>query len=92
LARQTGLGRPVTGVMADGSLVREAEVRAVERADDYLVYASNLGGKNIEFELKSAAPLGAVTDLRSLEVLSGKNVKLAPWQETIYRIEKPRSH
>lgn len=91
LARQTGLVRPVTGVLADGSLVREAEVRSVERRDDYLVYASNLSGNIVEFELKSAAPLGAVTDLRGLKRLPGAHVTLAPHQETIYRIEKPRS-
>jgi hypothetical protein len=91
LARQAGLVRPVTGVMADGSLVREAEVRSVERRDDYLVYASNLGDKTVEFELKSTAPLGAVTDLRSLERLGSQRVKLSPWQETIFRVEKPRA-
>ncbi|MCE5271394.1 beta-galactosidase [bacterium] len=88
LARLTGLNRPVTAVAADGSLLTGAEVRAVERGSDYLVYACNLGGKALEFDLKGASSLGAVTDLRSLEKLPGARVTLAPWQETIFRVEK----
>jgi len=92
LARLTGLNRPVTAVNPEGSLLTGAEVRGVERLTDYLVYACNLGGQTLEFDLKGAAPLGTVTDLRSQKKLTGTHVSLGPWQETIFKIEKPVSH
>ncbi|MFH1068170.1 MAG: hypothetical protein V1794_00995, partial [Candidatus Glassbacteria bacterium] len=60
----------------------------VEREADYLVYASNLGREPVEFALKGEEPFGRVTDLRSREELAGGQIRLAPWQETIFRVEK----
>ncbi|MHC4394149.1 MAG: beta-galactosidase [Planctomycetota bacterium] len=89
LAEQTGLKRPVVGVDSRGKLVTSAEVRSVERKSDYLVYASNLGAGPVEFVLKGKSEIGAVEDLRRLRVVPGGRVKLGPWEETIFRVEKP---
>ncbi|MBW7997870.1 MAG: hypothetical protein FVQ81_15135 [Candidatus Glassbacteria bacterium] len=89
LAEKLKLKRPVTAVNSDGSLATGAEVRAVESDGGYLVYASNLTGDPVAFELKAArGGLGAITDLRSGEPLAGAEIELAPWQETIWRVEK----
>jgi len=88
LAERAGLHRPVVGVRADNSLVTGAEVRGIEYQDGWLVYASNLGSTPVEFDLKGESPLGAVTDLRSMQAHPGTHVQLGPWQETIFRVEK----
>jgi hypothetical protein len=88
LAEKLGLKRPVVGVDQNGNLITGAEVRAVERARDYLVYASNLSGDTVKFDLKGARELGSVTDLRSLRTLPDKHVKLGPYQERLFKIFK----
>ena len=88
LAEKLQLRRPLVGVDASGKLVTGAEVRALERKNDYLMYASNLGSSPVEFTIKGKSEIGAVEDLRSLRPVPGGHVKLGPWQETIFRIEK----
>ncbi len=87
LAKSTGLNRPVMGIGSDGMPVTGAEVRAVEREKDYLVYASNLTSGPVEFDLKGSNSFGTITDLRRLTI-TGTHIKLEPFQETIFRIEK----
>ncbi|HUU26933.1 MAG TPA: beta-galactosidase [archaeon] len=89
LARELDLNRPVVGMDSRGRLVTGTEVRAVERERDYLVYASNLRGEPVEFDLKGRkeAP-GLVEDLRGFGTVSGGHVKLGPFQETIFRVAK----
>ena len=89
MAKLAGLNRPVVGVGPDGMLVTGAEVRAVERDKDYLVYASNLTSGPVEFDLKGSDSFGTITDLRRLTI-TGAHIKLEPFQETIFRIEKIR--
>ncbi len=88
LAENLDLRRPLVGVDADGNLVTGAEVRAVERENDYLMYASNLGSSPVEFTIKGKGEIGSVEDLRTLRPVPGGEVRLGPWQETIFRIEK----
>ena len=88
LAQKLGLKRPVVGVDKSGKLVTGAEVRAVERETDYLVYASNLTPEPVEFDLKGAGEFGVITDLRSLQKVPEGHVKLEPYQETIFRVMK----
>jgi len=88
LAEKLDLQRPLVGVDAQGNLVTGAEVRAVERRNDYLIYASNLGSSPVEFTIKGKGKIGAVEDLRKLRPVPGGQVRLGPWQETIFRIEK----
>ena len=91
LAGKLDLRRPLVGVDAQGNLVTGAEVRAVERRNDYLMYASNLGASPVEFTIKGQGEIGAVEDLRKLRPVPGGQVRLGPWQETIFRIEKAAS-
>ncbi|HLA39659.1 MAG TPA: beta-galactosidase trimerization domain-containing protein, partial [Candidatus Glassbacteria bacterium] len=88
LADKLRISRPLVGISPDGGLVTGAEVRAVERQSDYLVYASNFGGQPVEFTLKAEKPYGRVTDLRSREEVPSGQIRLEPWQETIYRVAK----
>jgi hypothetical protein len=88
IAEMTGLKRPVTGIGNDGKLITGAEVRAVERPDDYLVYACNLTKDIIEFDLKGTGDNFRVFDLRSMTSLEKNHIILAPFHETILRIEK----
>ena len=88
LAYKLQLRRPLVGVDASGELVTGAEVRAVERKNDYLMYASNLGPSPVEFTIRGEGETGAVKDLRSLRMVQGGHVRLAPWQETIFRVGK----
>ena len=88
LARTLTLKRPVTGIDQNKKLVTGAEVRAVERDDDWLVYASNLLPKPVEFDLLVERQHGAIQNLRSLLKLPDEHIKLEPYQETIFRIEK----
>ena len=88
LAREAGLNRPVTGVDAGGNLITRVEVRGVERKGDYLVYASNLAGEPVEFDLQGQKSLGAVYDLRACRTQAGAHIKLGPYAETIFRVEK----
>ena len=60
----------------------------MERASDYLMYASNLGQKPVEFTIRGKGEIGAVQDLRKLRPVPGGKVRLGPWQESIFRIEK----
>ena len=88
LAQKLGLKRPVTGIDQEGKLVTGVEVRAVEREADYLVYASNLTPEPVEFDLKGSGKTGVITDLRSLHEVPDGHVKLGPFQETIFQVEK----
>ena len=88
LADRLGLNRPVLGLDSSGVPVTGAEVRAVERRNDYLVYACNLGEPPVEFDLEGEGPLGWIEDLRRLEPLTGTHVRLGPYQEMILRVEK----
>jgi hypothetical protein len=88
LAQKLNIKRPVTGVNPNGKLVTGAEIRALERETDYLVYASNLTAEPVELDLKAASKITALLDLRSLKEIAGCHIKLGPWQETIYRVEK----
>jgi hypothetical protein len=89
MAKLAGLNRPVVGVGPDDMLVTGAEVRAVERDKDYLVYASNLTDGPVEFDLQGNDNFGTITDLRRLSI-TGTHIKLEPFRETIFRIEKIR--
>jgi hypothetical protein len=60
----------------------------VERDDDWPVCASNLSGEPVQFDLRIDGESGAIQDLRSLVKVPGGHVKLRPYQETIFRIEK----
>jgi len=88
LADELRLKRPIIGVDESGKLVTGVEVRGVERDRDILVYACNLQGKPVEFDLKSDGEIGTVTDLRSLRIVPGAHVRLKPYQETILRVDK----
>ena len=88
LAQKLGLKRPVTGIDQEGKLVTGVEVRAVEREADYLVYASNLTPEPVEFDLKGSGETGVITDLRSLHEVPDGHVKLGPFQETIFQVER----
>jgi hypothetical protein len=88
LARKLGLKRPVKGIDQNGKLVTGVEIRAVERETDYLVYASNLTAEQVEFDLKVSEEPGVIMDLRSLRQVPKGHVKLGPFQETIFKIEK----
>jgi len=88
LAQKLGLIRPVKGIDRNGKLVTGVEVRSVEREADYLVYASNLTAEPVEFDLKGSGELGNVTDLRSLHQVPEGHVRLHPFQETIFKVER----
>lgn len=88
IVKKVDLKRPIIGVDKNGALIMGAEVRAVERKVDYLIYASNLTAEAVEFELKGSSAMGDIIDLRSLRVTSDKRVKLEPYQEKIFKITK----
>jgi hypothetical protein len=88
LAQKLGIVRPVKAVDPYGNLITGAEVRSVEREKDYLVYASNQTADSVEFNLKASSDIKSVFDLRSLKEIAGCHIKLKPWQETIFRVEK----
>jgi hypothetical protein len=88
LAGMTGLSRPVIGIGKDGNLITGAEVRAVERKNDYLVYASNLTSAMVEFDFKASGVTGSILDLRKMTESNSTHIKLEPYQESIFRIEK----
>jgi len=88
LAQKLRLNRPVKGIDQKGELVTGIEVRAVERETDYLVYACNLTAEPVEFDLKGSGKPGVIMDLRSLLEIPEGHVRLGPFQETIYRVEK----
>ena len=88
LASFAGLNRPVVAIGIDGYPVTGAEVRSVERKSDYLVYASNLSDEPVEFDLAGAAKIEKVLDLRSMKIQNGRHIRLTPFQETIFRIDK----
>ena len=88
LVQKLGLKRPVTGIDQNGQLVTGVEVRAVERENHYLVYASNLTPETVEFDLKGSGELGTIIDLRSLHEVPDRHIKLDPFQETIFKAEK----
>jgi len=90
LANLAGLNRPVVGINKYGDLVTGAEVRAVEREKDYLVYASNLTSGPVEFDLKGENMPSAITDLRSQIKYESEHIRLEPFQETIYKVDKIR--
>jgi len=91
LAKKLTLKRPVTGIDQNNNLVTGAEVRGVERDDDWLVYASNLLPEPVEFDLQLEGKHGAIQNLRSLVNLPNAHIKLEPYQETIFRIEKVKT-
>jgi beta-galactosidase GanA len=87
LAEKLGLNRPVVAVDSQGKLVTGAEVRAVESENGLLVYASNLTGKSVGFEIKTArGNITSVKNLRSGEPVTAPRIILAPWQEIIWRV------
>ncbi|MCD4711259.1 MAG: beta-galactosidase, partial [Bacteroidales bacterium] len=88
LAQKLGLKRPVVAIDQNGKLVTGVEVRAVERETDYLVYASNLTPEPVEFDLKASRKTGVIIDLRSLHEVPEGHVKLGPFQETIFTVER----
>ena len=88
LAERLELTRPLLAIDSQGDPVTGAEVRSVERKNDYLIYASNLGPAALEFEIKGQSDIGQMIDLRSLSKITGNHVRLEPWQETIFRVEK----
>lgn len=88
LAQKLKLNRPLLAVDDNDNLITGVEVRSVERDNDYLIYASNLKPAPVSFRLKGKVQTGSILDLRSLEQISGGQLNLKPFQETIYRIEK----
>jgi hypothetical protein len=88
VTKKAGVKRPVVAVGSEGNFITGAEVRSVERESDYLIYASNLTSGPVEFDLKGTKTLGSVVDLRNLNRLIGYHMKLEPFQETIYKIDK----
>jgi len=88
ILEKTDMKRPIVGVNENGDLITKVEVRTVERDLDYLVYASNLTEDHVEFELRSNLKWETITDLRKMVEIREKNIKLGPYQETIFRIEK----
>jgi hypothetical protein len=82
------LRRPLLAVDQKGNLVAGAEIRSVERKDDYLVYASNLGSETIVFSLQGESKISTIEDLRTLEQINDNKVVLTPFKETIFRIQK----
>ncbi|HRD44586.1 MAG TPA: hypothetical protein PLN30_12555, partial [Ferruginibacter sp.] len=88
LVKKLNIKRLVLALGSDGNLIAGAEVRSVERDDDYLVYASNLTSGEISFWLKGEKPINMVQDLRTLQEISGNKITLNPYQETIFRIKK----
>ncbi len=89
ITRELGLAGPLVGLDDQGKLITGAEVRSVDYEGAWLVYASNLTDQPVSFTLTAqrGSP-GAVRDLRSLELLPGARIELAPRQETIFRVEK----
>jgi hypothetical protein len=88
LAKELTLKRPVIAIDQNKKLITGAEVRGVERDDDWLVYVSNLSPNPVNFDLKVEGEHGAIQNLRSLVKLPDAHIKLGPYQETIFRIEK----
>jgi len=88
IAEKLRLKRPVVGIDKTGNLVTGVEVRAVERDADYLVYACNLTAETVEFSLKAEGKTGAIQNLRSLRKIPDGNIKLEPFKETLFRVEK----
>ncbi len=89
IVEKIDLKRSVVGIASDGGLVYGAEVRAVERKLDYLVYASNLTSEAIEFNLKGlGVSLGEMTNLRNLKVADTQKIILAPHEEKMFKIAK----
>jgi hypothetical protein len=89
LAEKLNLQRPLVGVAPDGNLVTGAVVRAVERERDWLMFACNISGEPVEFDISGQQELGQITELRSLTKLSDRHVELEPYQEIILQIAKP---
>ncbi|MBW7997871.1 MAG: family 14 glycosylhydrolase [Candidatus Glassbacteria bacterium] len=89
LAEKLGIERPLVGVNPDGGLVTGAVVRAVERERDWLMFACNITGETVEFDIAGQDPLGRITELRSLEKLPDAHIELKPYQEIILQIAKP---
>ena len=89
LADKLGLERPLVGVTSEGTLVTGAVVRAVERKNDWLMFACNITGEPVEFDIAGQSEMGRITELRSLKQLTGTHVKLEPYQEIILQIAKP---
>lgn len=88
LVQKLRLKRPLLAYDQNGDLITGVEVRAVEREYDYLVYASNLKSVPVTFSLKGEKNLGMVRNLRSLQEITNENIKLNPYQETIFSIKK----
>lgn len=88
IVQKLKIKRPILALDQDGNLITGAEVRSVEREDDYLVYASNLTSANVSFYLEGETTITSAQDLRTLEKISGNQITLLPFQETIFRIKK----
>jgi len=52
------------------------------------VYACNLTAETVEFSLKAEGKTGAIQNLRSLRKIPDGNIKLEPFKETLFRVEK----
>jgi len=90
LVQKLDIKRPLIALDINGNLMTVAEVRAIEHETDYLVYASNLTSTTIEFDLKGTLAVSSLLDLRSLLKIEGNHVKLKPYQETIFKIDKTK--
>ena len=90
LADKARLNRPVVGIGNDGKLITGAEVRAVERKKDWLVYACNLTNKPVEFDLKGRGNFGSILDLRKMIELNNPHILLQPYQESLYKVDKKK--
>jgi hypothetical protein len=88
LANKAGVVRSVVGIGKDGKLITGAEVRAVEREWDWLVYACNLTNATVEFTLKGEKDFGSILDLRNMTELGNPQILLKPFQESLFKIDK----
>lgn len=88
LVKNLHIKRPILAVDDKENLITGAEVRSIERENDYLIYASNLTSDSISFSLQGEKAIGSVQDLRTLEQIRGNKITIQPFQETIFRIEK----
>ncbi len=88
LVKRLHIKRPILALDSNDNLVTGAEIRSVERENDYLVYASNLTDQLIPFTLQGEKTISSAQDLRTLEIIQGNKITLKPFEETIFRIIK----
>jgi hypothetical protein len=90
LTDRIGIRRAVKAEDSYGNLITGAEVRSVERESDFLVYASNLTSRSLEFDFKVEDEIESITDLRTLKQIEGRHILLKPYGETIFKVDKKR--